>query len=348
MPSSYFRRRTRVIFSAWILAISVFSGCQTEQSQTAARISRIQPATAVVRPAATSSGSLNVCSFNIQFLGSSSRRDNAALAELMMPFDIVVVQELVAAPATTPTELPASRQNAAAFFREMSARGFKFVLSESDTGRTGPLNNYGTSTEWWVTFYRPEKVRPITDVPHGFISSPLAANPDFDRVPYGFAFRTPDNHCDFVLISVHLNPDNAARRKHELNAIGSWIAKQRAAQREQDFVIVGDMNLQNQAELRADTPENFISLNDACVPTNVSPTGPKPYDHVMFDPRVTREIDREFGFHVINLIEVMRPKWRGPDPYPGDPFQQNVFRFYYSDHNPVVFRLQIPAEDDDP
>ena len=48
-------------------------------------------------PAVLAAEFLTVCSFNIQFLGLSSKRDNAALAELMKGYDVVVVQELVAA-----------------------------------------------------------------------------------------------------------------------------------------------------------------------------------------------------------------------------------------------------------
>jgi endonuclease/exonuclease/phosphatase family metal-dependent hydrolase len=291
--------------------------------------------------------SVSVCSFNIQFLGSSGGRDNAALAELLDPYDIVVVQELVAAPATHQTDMPKSRQNSAAFFREMTSRGFAYVMSESDTGRNGPLNNYSTATEWWVTFYRQSAVRPIDDVPHGFISAPLARNRDFDRVPYAFAFRTNDRNCDFVLISVHLNPDEAVRRRQEFTAIWRWVAKERGAGKEQDFIVLGDTNLQNHEELLSDVPDGYVSLNDACVPTNVNLNGPRPYDHVIFDPSATSEIDRDFGFHVIDLIREMRSRWHHSAPYPGDPFQQNGFRFYYSDHNPVVFQMRMPDRDDD-
>jgi len=35
------------------------------------------------------------------------------------------------------------------------------------------------------------------------------------------------------------------------------------------------------------------------------------------------------------------------DPYPGDPYNHNGFRKYYSDHHPVVFMMTIPENDDD-
>lgn len=289
---------------------------------------------------------LTVCSFNIQWLGQSTKRDNAALAELLKPFDIVVVQELIAAPAMIATD-PAARQRSAAFFREMGMRGFSFYLSESDTGPKGPLGSSTSKTEWWVTFFRSNRVLPATDVPHGFLSSPLAKNVDFDRVPYALGFRTVDKRSDFVLISVHLNPDDRRRRAHELGAIGTWIGAQSAIQKERDFIVLGDTNIQNQPELHASMPAGLVSLNDDCVATNVSPKSPKPYDQVFFDPVHTTEIDRSFGFQVINLIEAMRSQWNDTGPYPGDPYLTNVFRLYYSDHDPVAFRIQIPSQDDD-
>lgn len=329
--------RFRALCAALLSFVAV--GCQSRPASTPTASAHVEAFSAPA-PART----LNICSFNIQFLGSSPERDNAALAGMLKDYDIVVVQELVASPSDNP---PGSRQRAKIFFQEMAARGFSHVLSESDTGRTGPLPNYGTATEWFVTFYKPAAVSPANDLPHGFIGQPLAAHPDFDRVPYAFAFRTADHHADFVLISVHLNPDDAARRRVELAGIGRWMATQAAQHPEKDYVVLGDMNLQNHAELQADTPANFISLNDACVATNTNPNGPKPYDHVLFNPAFTREIDRTYGFHVINLVEAMRPTWPGPGAYPGDPYVHNAFRFHYSDHNPVVFRIQIPAQDDD-
>lgn len=331
-----------VRFAAVVGVLSLAGGRSAPASET------FQPPPAPARTTgATAAPPLRICSFNIQFLGSSSRRDNASLARLLAPYDIVVVQELVAAPAKSPADLPKSRQNSAAFFREMTRRGFAYVMSISDTGRAGPLNNHSTATEWWVTFYRQSAVRPADDIPHGFLSSPLVRNDDFDRVPYAFGFRTTNGGADFVLISVHLNPDNARRRKREFAALWAWIAAERRLHPERDFIVLGDTNLQNQAELRANTPAGFVSLNDACVATNVNPRSPKPYDHVLFDARATTEIDRRFGFQVIDLIEEMRPRWREPAAYPGDPYEQNVFRFYYSDHNPVSFVMQVPGRDDD-
>jgi hypothetical protein len=148
---------------------------------------------------------------------------------------------------------------------------------------------------------------------------------------------------------VHLKPDdgpaNRARRKHELATIASWIHAHDAV--EKDFIILGDMNIENAAELIDTTPAGYLSLNDECRPTNTNVNGPKPYDHVMFHPTFTTEIDRGYDLVLVNLIEAMRPRWHGPGLFPGDPYDHNRFRKYYSDHHPVVFKITIPPQDDD-
>ena len=153
-----------------------------------------------------------------------------------------------------------------------------------------------------------------------------------------------------MLISVHLQPNsgaaNRARRGQELAAIASWIDDN--DQTEHDFIILGDMNIQNCRELEEITPAGFVSMNDGCLATNTNVNGPRPYDHVMFAPQHTGwEIDHSYGFWVIDLIEEMRSVWDSADPYPGDPYIHNTFRQVYSDHHPIAFRLRSRLADDD-
>ncbi len=307
-------------------------------------------------PATTTSvgagGKISICSFNIQFLGNSTRRDDNSLAELMAPYDIVVIQELVSPPypGLYPDGTPVKPDSESAeFFDSMALLGFHFILSEEDTGTGDANHRNGSSTEWWVTFYRPEKVRPASDLPHGFLAADRSNHPDWERVPYAFPFRTLDGTMDFVLISVHLMPGGGrketARRKHELAAIAAWI--ERNDLQEHDFIILGDMNIEDVEELADATPRGFKSLNDECRPTNTSPKSPKPYDHVMYNVTSTTEIDEEFDMKVVDLVEAMQSKWELTGEYPGAPYDHNAFRAYFSDHDPVVFQLTMPSEDDD-
>lgn len=96
------------------------------------------------------SQSLAIASFNIQFLGLSTKRDDPALAMILRDFDIVVIQELVAPPYEGKfpdgTDFNPDKE-AAEFFEALTAVGFEYNLSSEDTG-TGPTNhNNGSATE---------------------------------------------------------------------------------------------------------------------------------------------------------------------------------------------------------
>jgi hypothetical protein len=298
---------------------------------------------------------LSVCSFNIQFLGHFKNRDNDALSDILKNFDIVVVQELVAPPydGNYPDgEGYTSDTEASAFFEAMTKQGFEYVLSEEDTGPGELIHKKTSATEWWVAFYKSDKVSYATDLPVGFLAKDRSHNPDYERVPYAFPFRSVDSTFDFVLISVHLAPDESAtdRRKHELASISSWIDSKDDV--EKDFIILGDMNIEDKEELNEIIPEGFVSLNDECTRTNTlindNPGyGAKPYDHVMYRPEYTsNEIDEEFDIVVLNLIELMKGYWDGDSPYPGEPYDHNQFKQYYSDHSPLFFRLASNGDDD--
>lgn len=302
------------------------------------------------------SDTITICSFNIQFLGHFKDRDDAALADLIKDYDIVVVQEMVAPPVDGiyPDTSPFSTDvESAEFLSEMEILGFSYILSDEDTGPGEENHKNTSSTEWWIAFYKPDEVLPDSSLPHGFLADDRTDHPDYDRVPYAFAFRNPEETIDFVLISVHLHPNKSGeeRRKHELAAIADWII--RADSIEKDFIILGDMNIQDQEELLAVTPQRYISLNDECSRTNTlindnADQGARPYDHVMYNPDFTsEEIDKDFDIKVIDLVEEMRDNWDTTlGPYPGDPYDHNTFKRYYSDHHPVVFRM-IAREDDD-
>lgn len=294
---------------------------------------------------------LNVCSFNIQFLGHFKKRDDQALAKLVKNYDIVVIQELIA-PPTSGTYPDGTTYNADAeskeFFDEMDSLGFAHHLSIEDTGTNNTIHKNTPATEWWVAFFKPSVVQFASDLPHGFLEDDRSNHDDYERVPYAFAFRTVDGDQDFVLISVHLEPDgNAAgraRREHELASIDFWVGQNDSA--EKDFIILGDMNIQSRSELIDVVPCDWVTLNPHCFGTNTHPSR-KPYDHVMIRPNLTTEISTQDNFDIIDLIEEMRDDWNSPEPYPGDPYKHNVFKQHYSDHQPVVFIIDDLSADDD-
>jgi exonuclease III len=296
---------------------------------------------------------LSVCSFNIRFLGLYKKKDCTALASILDDYDIVVVQELVAPPVDgiyPDGETYTADPEAAKFFEAMETRGYAYVLSEEDTGTNDEIHTSSSATEWWVAFYKPQAVQRATDLPGGFLAADRSNHPDYERVPYAFAFRTGDGCLDFVLISVYLQPGDSSsdrtRRKHELASVAAWIGENDA--QEKDFIILGDMNIYTSAELADVTPAGYLSLNDECRSTNTMASSPKPYDHVMYNTEYTTEMDTDFDLVVIDLVEAMRGLWIDPNAsYPGDPYDHNLCGQYYSDHDPVVFRIRVPTRDDD-
>ena len=304
-------------------------------------------------PACVAPATISVVSFNIQFLGVSRARDNEALAELMAPHDIVVVQGLVSPPypGTYPNGDPFKPSSQSAeFFDAMASLGFEFILSPEDTATGNAIHRNDPGTEWWVSFFKPDAVQAAEDLPMGFLADDRSNNDDYEQVPFAFAFRTLDESLDFVLISVHLQPnagaENAARRAHELANIAEWIDGE--AEGERDFIILGNMNIENCTELAQATPSGFGSLNDACAATNTHILFPRPYDHVMYRAADTTAAEMPRQLEVLNLIELLEAPWflDHTSPYPGNPYNHDVFRATYSDHHPIVFRLILTDDDD--
>lgn len=297
---------------------------------------------------------LSIMSFNVQFLGNSPVRDNESLASLLSDYDIIVIQELVSPPfeGSYPDGTPFKPDaESAAFFEALMQQGYEFLMSPEDTGTGNSIHRNGSSTEWWVAFYDPDSVQPNEDIPHGFIEKDRSNHDDYERVPFAFSFQATDGPFDFVLISTHLKPSpglfNRDRRRQELDSIARWIDSNDDV--EQDFIILGDMNLY-QDELDTAIPDGYLSLNADCRPTNTNVKSPQCYDHVLYRPLHTTDSEMDSdSFRVINLIDSMRGFWlsKYSTPYPGSPYNHNEFRRYYSDHHPIVFSLTVPGFDDD-
>lgn len=314
-----------------------------------------------------------ICSFNIQFLGNSKLRKNKELAELLKNENcsMVVVQEIVAPPdlrlvpnnpyfgtenlpvVEDANEMIRPQPLVTEFFLDMTAAGYdSFWLSEQDSGPVEKNNNNGSATEWFAVFYKSSIWDKALDLPNGFLAKDVTNNLDYDRVPYAFSFRDKHNRADFVLISVHLRPgagsEDTARRGHEISEIQSWIAMQKKDSRERDYIVLGDFNIESEKELLTLESEEFQSLNiKAVFNTNTNVIQPKPYDHIFISPKDSSEVPLVDNFKVIDLIQKARVFWNPIIPFPGEPYNHNIFRLYYSDHHPISFVMTLPERDDD-
>ena len=317
-------------------------------------------------------GTVTIASFNIKWVGYYDKeRDDEGLVDLVKACDVVVIQELVAPPDFTkvgmPVNWPEDRgmrypngdplrfdDGATQFFSAMRKVGFdKFMLSEEDTGPGDRNHKNSAATEWFVAFYKSARLKsrggPDTKClpSSGFIANDLTANADYERVPFAFWFKTKSGtEMDFVLVSVHLQPDAGrkprARRKQELGAIARYIEREAHGQgKEKDWFILGDMNIQSCKELAEVLPARFKSLNDECRDTVPSVMN-RPYDHVMYRPDLTQAVDSHYDMVVIDLVQSVRHRWSvvGDGPYPGEPYKSRIFPKYFSDHNPINFRIK--------
>lgn len=297
-----------------------------------------------------SQDTLNICSFNIQFLGNFKNKDNATLSKILKSYDIVVIQELVAPPF--PGKFPDKTsykvdEESKAFYNEMIKQGFACWLSTEDTG---PTNNHvnSTASEWWIIFYKTTKVRGDSTRFHGFVSQPLVANPNQDRVSFVFPFKSVNGNTTFSLIPVHLNPGDSkedySRRQVEFNYLFNWTKKQTESNK--DFIVLGDCNIYQESEFVPFKKLDYFSLNNKCKSTNTkiyeSKEKGKPYDHVFYNSANKEDL-------LLNSFEVHDLRSQVKAINPGnivEPYDHDDFRSKYSDHLPISFKL-ITGKDSD-
>ena len=299
--------------------------------------------------------SLTVCSINIKWLGYYEERECEALGHVLSNYDVIVIQEIVAPPypGTFPNGDPYKPDpEVTAFFDEMTqARGYDYLVSEEDTGRS-MANHYNSSwTEWYAVFYDPTKLEPAFGLPQEFIADDVTANPVFDRVPHAFSLRHVETGFDFVLISVHLHagdgPAHEVKRAGELEAIAAWVDAQ--IHDEEHYIVLGDMNFEDCSEILAIVPDDYRFLNPDpsgnCHGTNTSLGTKHPYDNVLYTQEVP--LDPIFGMRVIDLVTGLAAIW--------NPFAEPIEEAYseldfvkrISDHNPIVFTIELPSGDQD-
>jgi len=302
---------------------------------------------------ATALESLTVCSFNINQLGASEEKDVRALAHVLANYDIVLIQGIVAPPydGTYPDGEPL-QPNAVVgeFFDEMTARwGYKYMLSDEDTGRRLLNHSNEPWTEWYAVFYDPAKLEPADGLPRTFLAEDVAANPTFDRVPYAFPLQHRDTGFDFIMIATHLREGSAAedraRRAAELAAIGQWIDDLPVD--ETEFLIVGGLGFADCSEVLGCVPDGCQFLNPTytghCVATDATLVPSRPYDGVLFTQRV--EVDYVFGLRVVDLVGGLAAVWNPFSETIEDAYRDLGFARVLSDHNPIVFRFQLASGD---
>lgn len=296
---------------------------------------------------------INICSFNIQFLGHFKNRENQKLSEILKPYDVVVVQEMVAPPISGifPSNNKSYKADveSKAFVDAMQKQGFSYWLSTEDTGPTKNHVN-STASEWWITFYRNNIVVPDSSRFFGFLDQTLAGSSKYERVPFCMPFKSLDSRSTFSLVSLHLKPGNGTvareRRSNEIRELFDWVDSQQELNK--DFIVLGDCNIYKIEEFKKYESAGVYSLNNECVSTNTKlyedPKKGKPYDHVFYNRFSEDEIVKS-SFAVVDIMEIIR-QLNTDKVFPYEPYEHDLFRTRFSDHVPVSFSYVLGKDQD--
>ncbi|MBK8498914.1 MAG: hypothetical protein IPL52_08880 [Flavobacteriales bacterium] len=109
------------------------------------------------------------------------------------------------------------------------------------------------------------------------------------------------------------------------------------------------MNFYTCDEMRAALPAGYASLNAGCFITNIAAVEEHPYDHVLYRVADSENDVISDYFRVLDLQDLMESKWDVTGmAYPTvPPKQSSQYGTYFSDHNPIEFKLRYGVRDDD-
>jgi len=182
-------------------------------------------ATPTITPATVTypNNTVKLAAFNLQIFGTFKANKPEimeVLSKTIRNFDIVAVQEIRDA---SQTALPALRNSV----NDMAGPKYDFVVSDR-LGRT-------TSKEQYSYFFNTQTMQQI-----GYPYTYPDSNDIFQREPYVAEFKARNGNFDFVLITIHTDPDTATQEITDLPKVVE-NAKSRY-QGEGDFIVLGDLN----------------------------------------------------------------------------------------------------------
>jgi len=170
-----------------------------------------------------SNGTIKVGAFNLQVFGTTKASNPevmGVLSKVIRNYDVIAVQEIR---DSSQTALPALRDAV----NSMGSPAYDYVVSER-LGRT-------TSKEQYAYLYNTQTVQ-VMGTPYVYPDS----NDIFQREPYVAEFKVKNGNFDFVLITIHTDPDTATQEINDLPKVVD-DAKSRY-QGEGDFILMGDLN----------------------------------------------------------------------------------------------------------
>jgi len=257
-------------------------------------ISPQQPS--VASPANREPGStIRVASFNIQVFGTSKAAKPdvmRVLASVVRRFDVVAIQEL----RTTDDSVMEG------FLALINAEGggYRYLV--------GPRLGRTTSKEQYVFVYDATRV----DVDPQSVTTVADPQDYLHREPTIARFQARSNSTQpgfsFILANIHTDPDETSE---ELDALADvFVSLQRNGWREDDVILLGDLNVSYQKLGRLGQLPN-IAYTVHGEPTNTR--GTESYDNIVFDRLATSEftgaagilsLQQQFGLSMEEAVDV--------------------------------------------
>ncbi|QEG39465.1 endonuclease/exonuclease/phosphatase family protein [Roseimaritima ulvae] len=236
---------------------------------------------------------IRIASFNIQVFGEKKSSDPnvmGVLASIMTHFDLVAIQE-VRSPKSQPVQRLVDQINA-------SGGQYASIVSPS-LGRTSQTEQY--AFVWDVTRIRmiPDSSYVVSDPEDRMHREPMAAT--FQSIVAASSGRSG---FKFTLINAHTDPDEVLHDgpDNELNVLDDVYLSIReyeyARQGEEDFVLLGDLNVDREHLYELGAIHGIESVVGD-VPTNTA--GTKVYDHILVDRATTSEFTGTAG--VIDFVK---------------------------------------------
>jgi len=254
-----------------ILSVSTLSSCVPLEPLPSSQTERMAKEYVPNIPHDTET--LSIASFNIQVFGKTKAGNPetmAILADIISQFDIVAIQEIRDKSGTAMQSLESA----------VDAKGvdYEYII--------GPRLGRTTSKEQYAYIYRTASVEPIGE--------PCTYPDDkdlFHREPFIAGFKSKSGNFDFILISIHTDPDEARTEIPSLDKAVTWAQANYSG--EKDFIILGDLNSDCTYYQEGDTTDPLLSTNyawliDDSQDTTVSKTDCT-YDRIIITRDATSE-----------------------------------------------------------
>ena len=165
---------------------------------------------------------ISIASFNIQVFGktkASKPEVMATIVNIISQFDVVAIQEIRDKSGTAIVKL----EN----MMDATGTNYDYVIGQR-LGRT-------SSKEQYAYMYRTDTIEPMVCI------SMEDSFDKFHREPYMCSFKAKNGTFDFVLITIHTDPDEATDEIEALLTLALTEARDHFTN-ESDFIILGDLN----------------------------------------------------------------------------------------------------------